>query len=79
MTLGLGLLVGKAARFYPKSTVSKPIEDTLGSEKVKIDVQPSGHMTAVLVSGARPQQYFIRWYGFSLNFPGCSIYGQQAD
>ena len=38
MTLGLGLLIGKAARFYPKGTVGEPIEDTLGSEKVKIDV-----------------------------------------
>jgi hypothetical protein len=24
----------------------------------------------------RPQQMFTRWYGFSLTFPGCEVFGQ---
>jgi hypothetical protein len=24
----------------------------------------------------RPQQMFTRWYGFSLTFPGCDVFGQ---
>lgn len=76
MALGVGVWVGGEARFYEMASVKAgPIHDTLGGESITIDVGRVDRVPfAVDSRGQRPIQYFLRWYGFALTYPGCTIW-----
>jgi hypothetical protein len=74
---GLGVVVGRRARYYPLATISAAgIEDDwhgrrLGLRRGELDGIP----TAVWQDdGSRPFQLLSRWYGFSYTYPKCEIF-----
>lgn len=77
MTMGLGVVVDGTARFYPIEILreQKQITDKLANQMLKVSYNDkSGVPQATWEDGSRPLQYFLRWYGFALTFPNCSIY-----
>lgn len=75
MTVGLGVVVAGNARFYPMTAIQGTVVDTLGSEQLHVTRNPIDEIPQALdQSGNRPLQYFLRWYGFALTYPECSIY-----
>ena len=76
MTLGLGVRVHGEARFYEMAHLKgEPLQDTVGGSELTISIGPLDKVPfAVNDSGHRPLQYFLRWYGFALTFPECTIW-----
>jgi len=75
MERGLGVVVGKATKFYPVSELTQPIEESLGDLRLRIRVRPEDHVPEALDDGGRrPMQLFCRWYGFSATYPDCEIF-----
>ncbi|MTI33572.1 DUF3179 domain-containing (seleno)protein [Xanthovirga aplysinae] len=75
MTQGLGVVIGKVSRFYPKATLSKPIKDQLDDKELIVSIHPISKVPyAVDEEGHFPFQLFSRWYGFSATFPRCSVF-----
>lgn len=75
MTMGLGVVMNGIARFYPVNAIQGSIVDDLERQKLQVTLNPvDGVPRATFQDGTRPLQYFLRWYGFSLTFPNCSIY-----
>jgi len=75
-TQGLGVIVGKRARFYPMQAIKDKIEDdwlgrTLLVQKNKLDHVPYAVWKD---SGEQPMQLLTRWYGFSFTYPNCKIW-----
>lgn len=76
MTLGLGVRVGGEARFYEMSRLrEEPVRDTVSGKDLMISVGRIDRVPfAVDDSGKRPLQYFLRWYGFALTYPHCTVW-----
>lgn len=77
MTMGLGVVVNGTARFYPLETlkIKGSVIDELAHHRLEVVYsENSGVPKAIQKDGTRPLQYFLRWYGFALTFPNCSIY-----
>jgi hypothetical protein len=82
MTSGLGIMMDKEKKFYPLETIKKQggiIKDELEGNKIIITIDPDNYIPMAFYDESesktdRPMQLFTRWYGFSLTFPGCSIY-----
>ena len=80
MTMGLGVVINESARFYSVSVIQEGLIDELGNQTLEITLgQADGVPQAICRDGTRPLQYFLRWYGFALTFPTCSIYGCTAS
>ena len=69
-------MVDREAVFFPmKELKLGPVTDLVNGKEVKIAVrQDDSRPGATLSDGTKPLQYFLRWYGFALTFPGCSVY-----
>lgn len=77
MTMGLGIIVDEVARFYPLQSIAKSITEDLNGQKLRVCINPAnGFPVAQWENGTQPLQYFLRWYGFALTFPHCSVYEQ---
>lgn len=75
MTMGLGIAINGSARFYPLSAIRGTITDELNDWPLQITRNPiDGIPQATTQDGTRPLQYFLRWYGFALTYPNCTIY-----
>lgn len=75
MTMGLGVVVDEIARFYPRSEIETQVTDEWNGQTLQVSLnQLDGVPSATWADGTRPLQYFLRWYGFALTFPQCSIY-----
>lgn len=75
MTMGLGIVVNGTARFYPLPAIQSGVTDELENQTLQVRVNPTdGVPQATGLDGSSPIQYFLRWYGFALTFPNCSIY-----
>ncbi len=80
MEHGLGIVVEKQARFYPLRAVRAGIVDDWSGRILKVFVQDEDQMPAAeWPDGTRPWQIFTRWYGFSLTYRGCEIYGERPS
>ena len=77
MDMGLGVVIGRRARYYPMELLREraPLEDTLGEHALAIRVDEDGIPSAVRTDGGeRPIQLFTRWYGFAYTYPGCELF-----
>lgn len=76
MTLGLGVRVDGEARFYEMAHLrGEPLQDIVGGSELTISIGRLDKVPfAVDDSGHRPLQFFLRWYGFALTFPECTIW-----
>ena len=75
MTMGLGVVVNRTARFYPVATIREGLTDKLENQQLRVTLnQSDGVPQAIWKDGTYPLQYFLRWYGFALTFPNCSLY-----
>ncbi len=74
---GLGVVVGKRAKYYPMNRISKDgiqdcwLDRKLCVERGAIDGIPHAKW---LDKSEEPMQILSRWYGFSFTFPRCEIY-----
>lgn len=75
MTMGLGVVVDKISRFYPHFAIEQQVSDEWNGQMLQVSLNPIDSVPcATWTDGTRPLQYFLRWYGFALTFPHCSIY-----
>ncbi|MGK7875464.1 MAG: DUF3179 domain-containing (seleno)protein [Xenococcaceae cyanobacterium] len=75
MTMGLGVVVKGKACFYPVEAIQQPAIEEWDSKLLHIALNKvDGVPYAMWEDGTRPLQFFLRWYGFALTFPNCSIY-----
>ncbi len=74
-THGLGVMIGKEARFYPMNGIGSGTDDTWGERTLKVRIGEEDRIPFATWSddGQRPMQIFSRWQGFSYTFPGCGI------
>lgn len=80
MTMGLGVVVDGIARFYPHAEIEQQLTDEWPGKTLQISLNPiNGVPSATWIDGTQPLQYFLRWYGFALTFPHCSIYGMEEN
>ena len=79
MTMGLGVVADENTRFYPVAAIRAGVTDKLGDRPLQVTIDPfDGVPQATWQDGTRPLQYFLRWYGFALTFPNCSIHERNA-
>lgn len=77
MTQGLGVIVGKRAKFYPMNSIpADGIKDewrgrVLHVKRGSLDGVPRAVWQE---TGGEPMQLLTRWYGFSFTYPNCEIY-----
>lgn len=78
LTLGLGVVVGKKAKYYPVDNIpsSESIRDIWGNRIIIIDrTGIDGIPQAIWEdTGKMPMQLLSRWYGFSFTYPNCEIF-----
>lgn len=46
--------------------------------EVRIHIDPDDGIPVARIGGERPLQFFSRCYGFSLTWPGCSVYSEPS-
>lgn len=77
LTQGLGVIVGKNAKYYPMDQLQRgeSISDQWGKRIMVIDRSgKDGIPHAVWKNtGEIPMQLLSRWYGFSFTYPDCEI------
>jgi hypothetical protein len=75
-TQGLGVIVGKRARFYPMQGIKDGIEDDWFGRTLLIQKHDLDHVPFAMWkdSGEQPLQLLTRWYGFSFTYPNCEIW-----
>ena len=77
LTQGLGVIVGKRAKYYPMNRVpTEGIRDHWLGHVLCIERHAiSGVLHATWEdSNEEPMQLLSRWYGFSFTYPRCEIY-----
>jgi hypothetical protein len=78
LELGLGVVAGGQARFYPASELAKrdtPFVDELGGTALVVDHDEQGlGRVEALGSADAPFEVWGRWYGFSVSFPACDVW-----
>jgi hypothetical protein len=76
--LGLGVVAGGQARFYPASELAKrttPFVDELGGVALVVDHDEQGlGRVETLGNSDAAFEVWGRWYGFSVTFPKCDIW-----
>jgi len=77
MTQGLGVIVGRQAKFYPLGSIA---EDGINDDwqgrvlhviRGALDGVPHASWAG---TDEEPMQLLTRWYGFSFTYPNCEIY-----
>jgi hypothetical protein len=79
MTSGLGLIASGSRRFYPRAALDGgPVADSIDGRPIHVAIDPTSKIpfAQYLDDNTRPMQLFTRWYGFSLTYPGCEVYGE---
>ncbi len=81
--LGLGVVVGGVARFYPAGELAQNGAsvryDAIGATELTISpVADAKTYVAAQADGSRPFQVWGRWYGFSATFRDCGVYSASA-
>jgi len=77
MCIGLGVVTPTNSRFYPKTSIGNGIDDSIDGQPLHISIGTIDQVPfAEWQDGTRPLQLFSRWYGVSLTYPNCDIYGQ---
>lgn len=76
MTHGLGVIVGKRAKFYPMQQLKTPIVDDWQGRALDVGI---GTVDGVPYARwqddqSRPMQLLSRWYGFAYSYPGCDLF-----
>jgi hypothetical protein len=78
LELGLGVVAGGRARFYPASELAKrdsPFVDELGGVAIVVDHDEHGLGRVEPVGQVEPPfEVWGRWYGFSSSFPACEVW-----
>jgi len=76
MEIGLGVITNQTQRFYPLPVIRPQLEDILDERSISLSIGPDSIPSAVWADDeTRPAQLFSRWYGFSLTYPKCEVYG----
>lgn len=70
---GLGVVEGRAARFYPLEAFAAPRDDVFAGRALRLERAEDGIPSAAWEDGRRPMQIFMRWYGFAFAYPGCEL------
>jgi len=82
MELGLGVVTGGCARFYPARELAKlgaPFVDRVGGTAVRVDHDARGlGRAAPADAAAAPFVVWGRWYGFAASFPGCDVWSAES-
>jgi len=76
---GLGVIVGKYARYYPIKSIPKDgIEDDWHGRvlQVKLNELDGVPYARWKETSEVPMQLLTRWYGFSFTYPDCEILGE---
>ena len=68
MTMGLAVVVGKDAVFYPMAVVKAGGLARFGERTLQLAME-GPYPTATSADGSRPFQLFTRWYAFILTYP----------
>jgi hypothetical protein len=84
MESGLGIIAKNKRRFYPMEVIKKnngKIHDRIDKFDIVImldekDRAPIAYFSNDKDNKEKPMQLFTRWYGFSLTYPNCDIYGK---
>ena len=77
LTQGLGVVIGKRAKYYPMDRIPKDgLDDhwlgrTLRIHRGAVDGVPRAMW---LDTHEEPMQLLSRWYGFSFTYPDCEIF-----
>ena len=78
MVNGLGVIVGKRAKYYPMDQIPRGenITDHWGKRIMAIDRSGKDGIphAAWKDIGETPMQLLSRWYGFAFTYPNCEIY-----
>ena len=75
MTVGLGVVSGDRARFYPLSAIEGRIEESWSEDRsLLIDREADGLPRAAWSDAGVPVSLLCRWYGFSASYPDCEVY-----
>jgi hypothetical protein len=77
LTQGLGVVVGKQAKFYPMTSIpAEGIEEAWNGRTLNIahGVIDGVPYAVWKDNGEKPMQLLSRWYGFSFTYPGCEIH-----
>ncbi len=77
MDHGLGVVVGRRARYYPLDAARNGVTDDWDGRPLRVFLDGTSHMPVALwEDDSRPFQIFTRWYGFAFSYPGCEIHGE---
>lgn len=85
MEVGLGVVIGETARFYPLEEVRRGVTDTVAGRLLELEVCETARLpiarwadqaTGTETGVKRPFQLLTRWYGFSRTYPRCEVYGE---
>ncbi|MHC4830621.1 MAG: DUF3179 domain-containing (seleno)protein [Planctomycetota bacterium] len=77
MEPGLGVIVGREARFYPTAVIGDGVTDLWGERALRLERGPLDKIpfaTWIEDPGARPRQLFSRWYGFAYTYPEAQVF-----
>ncbi len=76
MAHGLGVMVGKAQRFYPMNRIAGGIVDEMTGRPLRIEVDRETQVPSAIWQDdeTRPMQIFSRWYGFAATFPRTDVF-----
>lgn len=78
LTQGLGIIVGKRARYYPIAAIpAGGLRDDWNGRPLRVSLGKIDHVPHAIWqdTGDQPMQLLSRWYGFSFTYPNCEIYG----
>ena len=75
MDMGLGVVLGEHARYYPVERLrAGPVDDAIEGRVLRLELDADGIPFAVWADDrSRPVQLFTRWYGFAYTYSRCTI------
>ena len=76
MEIGIGVVLDRVRRFYPKRSIGEGIDDKIDGQTLHIRIGEDAVPVAKWDDGSRPLQLFTRWYGFSYTYPDCEVWGE---
>lgn len=83
LTQGLGVIVGKRAKYYPMDQIQRGESITDHWEKRIMTVDRSGKdgipHAAWKDTDEIPMQLLSRWHGFAFTYPNCGIYEYEKE
>ncbi|GGE07412.1 hypothetical protein GCM10011571_05840 [Marinithermofilum abyssi] len=87
MTSGLGIFNNRVQRFYTVRDIAARgiIRDEFSGRPIQVQMDEEGAYPKAIytdvpddgTSANQPMQLYCRWYGFSLTFTGCELYGEK--